>query len=198
MSAIETFKVQNLTVRIEQDQDRQDGSRDWDNLGTMVCFHRNYRLGDKHEYKTPQDFMATDDYKNAVVILPLGLIDHSGISMYVGSGAHWCDPGGWDSGQVGWIYVTKEKARSEYGKRLTKKRLAQAEKVLRGEVATYDQDLTGDVYGYVIEDEDGNHVDSCWGFYGMDDVREQAKAAAESAIATEVEEVEKIARCMAL
>lgn len=26
----------------------------------------------------------------------------------------------------------------------------------------------GDVYGYVIESEDGEHLDSCWGYYGTD------------------------------
>ncbi len=30
--------------------------RDDDNLGTMVCWHRRYRLGDNHNYNTPRDF----------------------------------------------------------------------------------------------------------------------------------------------
>ena len=54
------------------------------------------------------------------------------------------------------------------------------EEAIRGEVAEYDQYLTGQVYGYVIEDEDGDHVDSCWGFIGgLDYVRTSAKEAAE-------------------
>ena len=35
----------------------------------------------------------------------------------------------------------------------------------RGKVETYDQFLTGQVYGYIIE-KYGEIIDSCWGFYG--------------------------------
>lgn len=197
MDAVEKFKVGSLRVSIHQDTDAQSPRKD-DNLGTMVCWHRNYKLGDDHEFKTPGDFEESDDYKNVAIILPLRLYDHSGITMSVGSGPSPFDPGGWDSGQVGWIYVTKQKVRSEYGGRCTKKALAKAEEVLRGEVETYDQLLTGDVYGFTIEDEDGNDVDSCWGFFGIEYVRTEARSAAEYEIKHEAEEVEKINRCMAL
>lgn len=103
------------------------------------------------------------------IMLPLALIDHSGISMYIGSGAHACDPGGWDSGQVGWIYCTKKKAVEEWGKKTcTRTVIAAAEKYLKGEVEEYDQYLTGDVYGYIVEDEEGVQLDSCWGMFGFD------------------------------
>ena len=44
------------------------------------------------------------------VILPLYLFDHSGISISTGS---FHDP--WDSGQVGFIYASKEKAKEGWG-----------------------------------------------------------------------------------
>lgn len=175
---MESTKVGNVTVRLEQDTDCSS-PRENDNLGTMVCFHRRYTLGDEHSYSDPQEFIESNDYKSAVVILPLGLIDHSGISMYVGSGAHSCDPGGWDSGQVGWIYVTRERARKEYGaKRITRKVREQIEKCLRAEVEEYDSYLTGDCYGYIVEDEEGNTLDSCWGFIGYKWAKEEALSAA--------------------
>lgn len=43
-----------------------------------------------------------------------------------------------------------------------------AEEMLEGEVETFDQYLTGDVYGFVLETNDGDHIESCWGFYGDD------------------------------
>ena len=55
---------------------------------------------------------------------------------------------------------------------------------LRGEVEAFDQYLRGDVYGVIVQrvkrDEDGDEVDteeldSCWGFYGLDYAREEAK-----------------------
>lgn len=40
--------------------------------------------------------------------------------------------------------------------------------------------LSGDVYGYVIEDAEGEELDSLWCLYGLDYAIEQAKEAAES------------------
>ena len=105
-----------------------------------------------------------DIIKQHAIILPLYLYDHGGITMNTTGFS--CP---WDSGQVGWIYCTKEDFIKETG--YTEKELfeeGKAEALLKGEVETYDQYLTGDVYGFVLEDEDGNQIDSCWGFYGSD------------------------------
>jgi hypothetical protein len=56
--------------------------------------------------------------------------------------------------------------------------------------------LTGDVYGYVIQklDDDGeveDEVDSCWGFYGMDDVEAEAQRALEYHVQSAVIDVER-------
>lgn len=166
--AIERKQVGKYTVKVVQDTD-PESPRDWDNLGTMICWHSRYLLGDesrgKHTsqvYGTPNDFRRSDEYRNAAVILPLYLYDHSGITM---SCAPFSCP--WDSGQIGYIYVTKDKVRAEYSvKRISKKTLALVTKCLQQEVTTYDEFLTGQVYGYVVEDENGEHIDSCFGFYG--------------------------------
>lgn len=42
-------------LRIEQDE-IDDNPRDWDNLGHMVCWHRDYNLGDQHKFESPEDF----------------------------------------------------------------------------------------------------------------------------------------------
>jgi hypothetical protein len=46
---------------------------------------------------------------------------------------------------------------------------------LIGEVKTYDDYLTGNVYGYKVIDEQGNEEDSCWGYYGEDSIKEEFK-----------------------
>lgn len=33
--------------------------REWDNLGTMVCWHSRYNLGDSHHYESPRDFLES-------------------------------------------------------------------------------------------------------------------------------------------
>jgi len=41
---------------VERD-DYPDNPRNWDNIGTMVCFHSKYDLGDKHYYGSPAEFL---------------------------------------------------------------------------------------------------------------------------------------------
>ena len=199
MYSDDKLTVGSLTVRLEQDTDAES-PRDWDNLGTMVCWHRNYRLGDEHSYGDPQEFIESDEYRNAAIVLPLGLYDHSGITMYIGSEPSPFDPGGWDSGQVGFIYISREKIRSEYSvKRISKQLLARVEGYLRNEVKTYDDYLIGNVWGFMVEDEEGNHVDSCWGFIGdVDHVFAEGKASAEGYIANEVKQEQLVHNTFAL
>jgi hypothetical protein len=42
------------------------------------------------------------------VVLPVGAMDHSGVAVYLGNGEHPMDPGGWDSGWIGWFFATPE------------------------------------------------------------------------------------------
>lgn len=174
---METYKLKNgKTLEIVQDNN-PDSPREWDNMGTMICFHGRYNLGDKHNYDH-KDYSGWEEMETAIiknespaVILPLYLYDHSGITI---STSPFSCP--WDSGQIGFIFVSKEKLRKEYGvKRITKEVIERAEKCLLAEVNTYDQYLTGDVYGYKVIDEEGNEEDSCWGYYGEDSIKEEFK-----------------------
>jgi len=205
-------------ITIHRDNDPED-PRAWDNLGTMVCWHRRYRLGDEQPSEDPQDYLLglaeqvkpgieerlnaesekmarnasrylynsaewkqaireIDNYVNArveatldkhYIILELYLYDHSGITMRTSA---FSDP--WDSGKVGFIYVSREKVLKEYSwKVLTAKRRKQIAEYLDAEVRTYDQYLTGDVYGFTVEEHNNEtgeweEIDSCWGFYGED------------------------------
>ena len=163
----------SLTLTIEQDQDSENPRTAYDNLGTMVCFHGRYNLGDKHDFDSPADFEARRKQSDVVLCLPLYLYDHSGIT--IATKPFSCP---WDSGQVGYIYITREQVCKEYGcKRIGKKVLEKVAKVLQSEVETYDLYLRGEVYGYVIKDEQDGVIDSCWGFYGEDYCREQGEEA---------------------
>ena len=166
-------------IEIKQDEN-VESPREWDNMGKMICFHRNYRLGDKHSYST-DDLKDTIKQKD-VFSLPLYLYDHGGISISTGSFIGRAQHAQWDSGCVGAIIVTYEDIRKEYNvKKVTKKILEKVEKQLKSEVETYDQFLTGDVYGYEIT-KDGEDIDSCWGFYGRDNCEEEAKSIVDSTI----------------
>jgi len=166
------------TYKLIQDEYAANPRTEWDNLGTMV-FHKNYILGDRgHTYKTNDyaswDELEADIRKTAAAILPLFLYDHSGITMRTSPFS--CR---WDSGQVGFIFISKAKALKEFGgKIVTKKLRERLETYLRSEVETYDQYLRGDVWGVKVF-EDGEEIDSCWGFYGYDYAELEAKAMCE-------------------
>lgn len=143
---------------------------EFDNLGTMVCWHPQYELGNDHNFKSPQDFqrwVKEEVGKSNIVLLPLYLYDHSGLAI---STVPFGDP--WDSGQVGWVYATKEDLRREFGaKKITSRIKQKAVSILQEEVKTYNQYLTGEVFGFAtFEVGDGKvrETDSCWGFYGSD------------------------------
>ena len=160
--------------------------REDDNLGTMICFHGNYILGDKHEYRH-QDYDGWEEMKAAIiknenvgVILPLYLYDHSGIT--IATTPFSCR---WDSGQVGFIIISKEKMRYEYSyQRVSKKLKERVAGYLKAEVGTYDQYLTGDAYGYRITNtETDEEVDACWGYFGEECCMEEGESIAKYMVA---------------
>lgn len=159
-----------LKLTIWQD-DLNCNPRDWDNLGTMVYGHGRYNLGDRtfdsSLYEGWEEMKRGEcGAERDIIALPLYLYDHSGITMNT-TGFH-CR---WDSGQVGWIYVTKEKAREELGvKRITKKVEERILEILKAEVDMFDKYISGEVYGFTLEDDEKGVHDSCGGFLGREDI----------------------------
>jgi len=99
-----------------------------------------------------------------VIMLPLYLYDHSGITMSTSRGYPFNCP--WDAGQVGWIYITKEDALKTFNRKRVGKRLRlRIWDLLEAEVDEYDHYLTGAVYCFNLQDEDGEEIDGCGGFY---------------------------------
>ena len=157
-------------LEIFEDLDPTD-PREFDNLGTMVCFHNRYAFGEETELKS-SDFSSWAElesylYKTekALIVVPVFLYDHSGLS--VNTTGFSCP---WDSGQIGYIYTSKEKIRNEYGcKRISKKLKEQIREMLVSEIDSYNQYLSGDVYGFSVTDKkSGEEIESCYGFFGTD------------------------------
>jgi hypothetical protein len=172
---METINYKGYTIEIKPDENPNNPLED-DNFGTIVCFHKRYKLGDKTNIKS-DDFSSWNELEThicqelkAAVILPVYMYDHSGIT--INTTGFSCP---WDSGQIGFIYATKKDILDNWGgKVLTPKLREKAETLLRGEVETYDQYLRGDICGFIIT-KDGEDIDSCWGFYGEDEAMKRAK-----------------------
>ena len=166
--------MSELTLTVERDEDPMS-PREWYNLGIMLCSHRRYALGDEQfdagMYESWEDvrkeLLELDEDDEVSVVLPLYLMDHSGISISVGD---FNDP--WDSGQVGFIYTTKEKVK-EMG--LSPDDTEELERQLRAEVEEYDKYLQGDVWSFLVKDDEGNVLESCGGFYSEEECRKEGE-----------------------
>jgi hypothetical protein len=142
--------------------------RENDNLGTIAYVSSRYELGDHHSSNDELDDVINN--KNNIV-LPVYAYIHGGIALNTTGFS--CP---WDSGQSGCIYVSKDKVREWFNvKRISPKLFNKVLKALVAEVEEYNMYLNGDVYGYIIKDNDGNEVDSCWGFIGEDSAKEAAE-----------------------
>ncbi|MCP6727260.1 MAG: hypothetical protein KJI69_04490 [Patescibacteria group bacterium] len=171
MTIYKTFKHKkdaNRLLEIHYDEN-PESPREWDaHNGIMVCCHNRYNLGDK-QFEDAQILVEHINEIKPLVKLPLYLLDHSGITI---STSDFNDK--WDSGQVGFIYTTKEKLKKLGHKKIpTKKKLIEW---LKSEVSVYDDYLRGNVFGYIeykidqcnLDHDHKEQIDSVWGFYGSD------------------------------
>jgi len=228
----EQTKYRGFNINFYYDEEGPISPReDCDNFGTMICFHRNYTLGDEHRFsrdtlkselaeeawpdpgsvlwptvENTLEYWNNEGYTKAredlgshtkaeryitakidefidgildqfYIILPLSLYEHSGISMRT-TGFQ----SGWNSSDVGIIYVTKKKAKKEYGKDFEQKAI----NFMKAEVEEYDHYISGECYGYDITPMDANKKIECegayWGFLGWDSARKEMLANAKSEI----------------
>lgn len=181
MEPLKTIAYKGYSIEVYPDNDPIDPREDVEScFGRMVCFHRRYTIGDKHNFTVDQA-KALANSKDVAVCLDLYLFDHL-VQTIRASGHGAGNPFGpesdpyvhFDSGQIGFIYITKAMLRREYKvKHVTKRLLKKAEKMLYAEVSLYNDYILGNYYGYKITDPDGEEIDSRWGFGGDDAYKEE-------------------------
>lgn len=181
-----------LRIQIKYDQDVESPAS-WDNFGEIAyCSHREV-LGTEDVSRERLDEISKGIRDGSLIGMAVFAYIHSGAT--IATTPFSCQ---WDSGQSGFVYCTKEKAIKEFGKKImTAAVMEKARRCLQGEVKTFDQYLTGDIYGFVLErvilDEDGDEesteeLDACWGYYGMDSAIEEAQLSAEQMVALDAKE----------
>lgn len=119
-----------------------------------------------------------------VVMLPISMYEHSGISLWLGSTIGHVDAQ-WDCSSIGFAFVEKNTAKEEGmldpGEEYKHDWKSWAYAMMEAEMETYDKYVQGEVYGYMIEDEDGEeasnvHLCGCWGYYDKKQLLEDAKS----------------------
>ena len=197
-----SFDAKGFTsmVKIINDESPENPRTEWDNAGTIVslsdrsfasdkgasplkvsvkerdfsgCFYYDMEEVDGSHISNCKEvsFFYVSGSREKVCVLPIYMYSHSGDTIK--NTPFGCR---WDSGLVGYIYMTASTAlEMGFGKngRVNWKRVKE---VLQGETETYNSYITGDIYGFqkfdinplngeIEEDES----DSCWGFYGSDE-----------------------------
>ena len=160
-----------LTLKIEQDTDATSPS-DWEDKDLfLVANHRQCYIPEPGEKRIPSDpETLCSPYLKSHWIFPLEAYIHSGVCLSLSGEGNFPDRQ-WDVSQLGFVFVAKKEWRLRKS----------ARKAAESKVEEWNQYLSGDVWGYVIEDENGEHIDSCWGFYGRKYCEEQANEALQGA-----------------
>lgn len=146
-----------------------ENPRDWNNLGTIVYYHKDYILGDqKMSYEDMEYYIKTQ-----FLAIPIYAYEHGQISIKAIPGNNPTYPFNdrWDSYFVGFICMSKAKIIQEYG---SLDDLTPIVQNLINEVQTFNDYLNGNCYRYEIKephkcDLGENHyelIDSCSGFIG--------------------------------
>lgn len=180
--------MKTYQLEIEQDEYPLNPRTEWDNVTTMICFHKRYNLGDEHDYNT-NDFSGWDEMKkqieydyNVFSIKPLYLYDHSGIT--ISTSPFSC---GWDSGRIGFVFIEEKQWKTMMGDDMDKSE-ERLERIIDGEVETYDTYLRGDVYQYKVYEVETcslghKHktlVESCGSYFSEEDCRSEGEGVIES------------------
>lgn len=198
-----TNKDETLRVRIETDHDPLDPREDDEGImGSIIATGRRSHLGDHDalvnlreaintafpdasenmDLETPQELYQAldklDPDEEVIFHLPVYCYEHSGIALNTTGFS--CP---WDSGQIGFVWATRQRVESLTGQTGTTEELRTlAHNDMRNEIETLSQYVSDEVYRFIcetyigpegddkdIDDEDNwEEEDSCSGFFGMD------------------------------
>lgn len=190
----QTEEYKGFKIEICYD-DEAESPREWDNLGTIYTNNLRHNFDGKSVKDLVRECGYNPDnfdqipfhiFSEKYVWAKVYAYEHSGMTVRVCENNPYPDPM-WDSYLLGVVAVSKEKVRKEYGwKRVSPQREKFVIGVMTREIETLDQYLTGEVYGYVVTNEEGEETDSCWGYFGDEGIK-QALEEAKSVIDYETE-----------
>lgn len=158
----EENKRVEIIVKVLYDEDYELEDNE---IGTFVCWHSRRNLGNinwpKHE-----EFL--ENVSDKALKIPISIYEHGGFVLSVGDGAISCP---WDSGYVG-VWVFEPKDLIEHWNEDTLETRQKARECVEAIIKYRNDVYAGNVWGYSIENGDGDHIDSCWGFVGDDAVED--------------------------
>lgn len=177
MQAIERFEVGSAVVKIFPDDSsdrecpiteaygRNDKGEGLKSEGIIFAnFEKRSTLSDLCEFSEPAEavkFAEENDWE----VFNLNKYEHGRVAYSISSGYPFNDR--WDAGQVGYVLIKESEFAAD-------KRAEIAESWCKA-ITTW---CNGDYYGYVVENRDGDNLDSCWGYDDFDYCKSEATSAA--------------------
>lgn len=168
-NTVETIEYRGQQIKIEYDTDPQS-PQEWGNDECFLIYdHRDFNVKVKG-YDPTRIFEHVQETKKwfyeGYWVFPVYAYIHSDVALSLGRNSYpfTCN---WDTSFKGFALVKRQKGWS-YSKR-------QAEKIAQSIVNEWNDYLSGNVYGFIVND----YEDSCWGFYGKEGHKEaisEAKA----------------------
>ena len=140
----------------------------------FICFHRNYSLGNNKNFSS-SDYNSFTEMEKAIkkqekplVILPLFMYEHSGITLSTTPFS--CR---FDSGQLGFVFISKTKFDEMFGKECKGKKKLAAD-IIKQAVEIYSNYVNGDTYHVNIL-ENGKYYDEIEYYLPEYEIEEQLK-----------------------
>lgn len=133
-----------------------DNPREWDNIGRFCVPSRCKYVENEADIASDLDWESAEEDKKVLekqgyIAFPVMVYDHSGVHVYVGEPEN-----DWDRRQIGWYIAKKGEATKEQ---------------LVAEVALYNQYINGEVYKFEVYHGEDGLIDSCGGFYSIEEIR---------------------------
>ena len=206
MNTIETLKARlpngnKAKAELVYDTDATN-PREWANLGTiLIAPNKSHWIASRDDVVDTSICLGNNPYEHwnnlrreqlklkkseIAITYPITKYEHGPGSISLSLGYK----SGWDYTVSGFVYVTKETLRKEYGvKRITKSIIERATNCLQSELDMLTRWVNGGCYGWQIKeyalDDDGldweevDTLDACWGYFdkeqALDDMQDMLK-----------------------
>ncbi len=151
-------------LRIEQDTDAQSPADYGDDGLFLVSAHRDFFVPPSPKARNFDLQAEIDERKATHHCFLVEAYIHGGVHLSLANCGNYPDRQ-WDVSLCACVFAAKNEWKTK----------ASARKAALSKVEEWNQYLSGDVWGCVVEDDNGTHLDSCWGFYGREYAESEGK-----------------------